>query len=339
MGKNARDGGPCAIGLLAGGLGLAVGVLFAGCRATAEPLPGHQGIVELEERAIAAEVAGRVDDVAVRRGDRVEAGDLLVALDDSLARRSLDVRRAEVEVARADLTLLQAGSRREDIASIAAQVRAAQAGERSAQRGAGRARELFATGALPQAELDRSEAELSRATGERQSLEAKLGALARGARPEELARAAARTEAAERAVALEVERLERAEVRALIRGTVTDVLVEPGELAAVGTPIATVADVDHPYVDVFVPQGELGGIAVGSPATVRVDATRDASTGRVEWIAPRTEFTPRFVFSPRERPNLVVRVRVRVDDPGRVLHAGVPAFVEIASDAPPPAAP
>lgn len=330
----ARGWGRAAV--VAGGV-VAAGVL-SGCRASAEPLPGHQGIVELEERAVAAEVAGRVDDVAVQRGDVVEAGDLLVALDDSLARRSLDVRRAEVEVARADLTLLQAGSRREDVASLAAQVRAAQAGERAAQRSAARTRELFAAGALPQAELDRAEAELSRVTGERQSLEARLGALARGARPEELARAAARTEAAERAVALEEERVDRAEVRALLGGTVTDVLVEPGELAAVGSPIATIADVDHPYVDVFIPQGDLGGVVVGSSAAVRVDALPGALAGRVEWIAPRTEFTPRFVFSPRERPSLVVRVRVRIDDPKRSLHAGVPAFVEIATT-PLPAAP
>jgi hypothetical protein len=49
----------------------------------------------------------------------------------------------------------------------------------------------------------------------------------------------------------------------------------------------------------------------------------------VEDIARRTEFTPKFLFSERERPNLVVRVKIRVEDPGERLHAGVPAFVVI----------
>ena len=49
----------------------------------------------------------------------------------------------------------------------------------------------------------------------------------------------------------------------------------------------------------------------------------------MEHIASQTEFTPRFLFSPRERPNLVVRVRVRIEDPEERLHAGVPAFVTI----------
>jgi hypothetical protein len=47
----------------------------------------------------------------------------------------------------------------------------------------------------------------------------------------------------------------------------------------------------------------------------------------VERINSKAEFTPRFLFSERERENLVIRVRVRIDDREHVLRAGVPAFV------------
>ena len=49
-------------------------------------------------------------------------------------------------------------------------------------------------------------------------------------------------------------------------------------------------------------------------------------------IGRRTEFTPKFLFSDRERPNLVLRVRIRVHDPERRLRAGLPAFVTIEDD-------
>jgi hypothetical protein len=49
----------------------------------------------------------------------------------------------------------------------------------------------------------------------------------------------------------------------------------------------------------------------------------------VESVSPDTEFTPKFLFSDRERPHLVVRVRVRVEDPQRRLHSGVPAFAQV----------
>jgi multidrug resistance efflux pump len=102
-------------------------------------------------------------------------------------------------------------------------------------------------------------------------------------------------------------------LRALASGVVTDVQMEPGEVVAAGTPVATVADVDHPFADVFVPQGRMGAVRLRAPARLRVDAFPTSFPGRVEHVAEQTEFTPRYLFSPRERPNLVVRVRVRVD--------------------------
>jgi HlyD family secretion protein len=97
----------------------------------------------------------------------------------------------------------------------------------------------------------------------------------------------------------------------------------------VGQPIVTVADTEHPYADVFVPQGDLGGIRVGAVARARVDSLRGEIAGRVERVFRKTEFTPRYIFSRDERQNLVVRVRVRFDDTKRVLHAGVPLFARI----------
>jgi HlyD family secretion protein len=109
-----------------------------------------------------------------------------------------------------------------------------------------------------------------------------------------------------------------------------DVHVKVGEMVAPGTPALTIADLDHPFVDAFVPQGRIAGVVVGGAARVRVDGVPRALSGAVEHVFPRTEFTPRFLFSEDERPNLVIRVRVRVRDPQHVLHAGLPAFVTLA---------
>jgi HlyD family secretion protein len=131
-------------------------------------------------------------------------------------------------------------------------------------------------------------------------------------------------------LALEQERLARYTLKANVAGEAVDVEVKAGEMATVGTSAITLADTGHPYVDVFVPQAELAGIRAGTKAAVRVDASSAPLDSAVEYVASETEFTPKFLFSPRERPNLVVRVRVRVEDPERRLHAGVPAFARIA---------
>jgi len=305
---------------------LGAAVLVAGCR-TGTTLPdGYQGVVEYDDRVIAFEVPGRVAHVDVARGDRVVAGQPLAELDDTLQRLTCDARREDVAAAQADLTLLLAGTRREDVASLADDLRGASSAEDLARKTLERSSALVHDGALPQADLDKSTTELQRAEFERKSLEQRLSALKHGARPEELARGRARVDQARSVLALEEERLARFTLHAPTAGEVLDRQVLAGELAGVGTAAVTIADTTHPYVDVFVPQGEIDGVHPGAKATVRVDATSAPFPASVEAVGQETEFTPKFLFSERERPNLVVRVRLRVDDPERRLHSGVPAF-------------
>jgi HlyD family secretion protein len=300
-----------------------------GCRDGAPARSAYQGIVEMEQRVLAFEVAGRITTLAVDRGDRVEVNALVARLDDSLERQALAARAGDLAVARAQADLVTSGSRAEDVRAMQAQVAAARAGEARLSQDLARADKLAAAGAQTPAAVDDLSARLRQATAEREALDARLLALRRGARPSERAGADARAEAAAAAVRLEEARLAKYELRAPAAGSVVDRHVLSGEVVNAGGPVVTIADTRHPYVDVFVPETEIAGITVGAAAVVRTDAMPAGLAGKVERIAQRTEFTPKFLFSERERGNLVIRVRVRVADPGESLHAGVPAFVDI----------
>jgi HlyD family secretion protein len=103
--------------------------------------------------------------------------------------------------------------------------------------------------------------------------------------------------------------------------------VKVGEMVAPGAPAVTLADLSHPYVDVFVPEARMPEVRMNQAVSVKVDGMNKSLPGKVEHVYTRTEFTPRYLFSATERPNLEVRVRVRIDDAEKALHAGVPAFV------------
>lgn len=311
-------------------LPVAFGVGLAGCHRPPPQPPGFQGVVEYEERVVSFEAAGTVLHVAVKRGDRVEKGAVLAALDDRLEVLARAARAGEADVAQADLVLVEAGARKEDVGALAAQLEAAKSTSSLLAKTAERAHALYDKGSLPLSDLERIDADLARSKAEVASLNNKLAALQKGPRAEEIARAKTRVGASLATVSLADEKIKRYVAKTLVSGTVLDVHVDPGELAGVGSPVATIADTTHPYVDVFVPQKDLGGVKVGNGATLRVDASSKPYSGKVEWISPRTEFTPRYLFSEKERANLVVRVRVRIDDPAAELHAGVPGFVEIA---------
>jgi HlyD family secretion protein len=306
--------------------------LLGSCAKAAPPTPpGFQGVVEFEERVFGFELPGRVTRVEVVEGDRVGPDALIAELDSAIQRSSRAAHEAEVAAAKSNIAVARAGARGEEIRSMEARVRAAKAHEDLITKNLSRDRVLAQTGVIAQSVVDNQEGELARAIAERQSIEQSVALLKRGGRREDIQAAESRAEAAASALAMDDLRIARHELKAVGTGTVLDVHVEPGEVVAAGSPVVTVADTLHPYVDVFVPQARAAGVKLKAPAKIRVDALQAALTGHVEFISPRTEFTPRFLFSEQDRPNLVVRVRVRIDDGKEQLLSGLPAFVTFAT--------
>jgi HlyD family secretion protein len=315
--------------------------LLSGCgRARAAESYPYQGVIELDEVTLSFEAGGRIERVLFDEGDRVTHGAIVASLDDDLLQAERLTQAREAEAQRAQAALTDAGARREDVAVLDARARAARATEQLLEKNLARERTLFQQNVVPEASVDQLEAELARARAERESAEAQTASLRKGARREERTGATARAEAADAHLSLTDQRIARMVLRSPLAATVLDVHVESGEVAAAGMPIMTLGDTLRPHVDVFVPQAEIGGIAVGGKAEVRVDSEPAALPGRVEHIARELEFTPRFVFSERERAALVARVRIRIDDARERLHAGTPAFVSIPrkSAAPAPSA-
>jgi HlyD family secretion protein len=297
------------------------------CQSGKAPSLGrYQGVVELDERVLAFELGGRVVKMAVERGDSVRPDEEIARVDDTLEETARDARHAEVDVAKSQVSLLEAGARPEEIRSIAARVRSIKTTEALLAKNLEREKTLLARGVSSQSAVDELETKLNATIADRQSVEQQLKGLQRGARKQELDGAKSRVVAAEKGLVLQSEKVERHALHAPNEGVVLDVHVEPGEVVAPGTPVVTLGDTKHPYADVFVPVGDLDGIRVGTKAGVRVDSSREVFRSEVEHISRRTEFTPRYLFSERERPSLVVRVRLRIEDPEQKLHAGVPAF-------------
>ena len=311
----------------------AAGLILCACACTrSAPAPEYQGVVELHERVLSFEVSGRVKELRVRRGERVEAGQVLAVLDDSMERPQREAKAAEAQAADAQLDLLKAGARAEEIRAAEAQLRGATAAEEAARDAFERTRKLSSEGTVPASRLEETKGQADRTRAERQAAEERLQALRAGARSQEVRAAIARSSQAHAALEAADARLARFVLRSEIGGTILDTHVEPGEVAQPGTPIATVGETRRPYLDVFVPQGEVGDLRVSARAEVRVDALPDERfQGTVEMIGRSLEFTPRFLFSDKERPNLVVRVRIDLQDPKERLHAGVPAFARFAS--------
>jgi len=291
---------------------------------------------------VAPEVGGRVLELPVVEGDRIKKGDLIATLDTRDA--DLALRRAEAERTQADaqLRLLLAGSRPEDIGQAQAQ-EAAAAGDVSAAASELAAAEadfqrfekLLQSNSGSQKQRDdaatRRDVARDRLASARSRESAAREAVARlrsGARREEVDAARARVAVIDAQIASIQKGKADATVLAPIDGVISERLLDPGEMAAPRAPIVTLTDLDHAWAEVFVDEPQVPRLRLGQPATVITDSGNRLS-GKVSFISTKAEFTPRNVQTAEDRSKLVYRVKIAVDNRQGILKQGMPVEAEI----------
>jgi HlyD family secretion protein len=115
-------------------------------------------------------------------------------------------------------------------------------------------------------------------------------------------------------------------IRAPLDGVVTAKLVESGEYVNAGTGVVVVSDITHPWLTVFVGGDDLPKVKVGDVARVVTDARGDKGReGRISYVSPTAEFTPRNVQTRDERSKLVYRVKILLDNRDGTFKPGMPA--------------
>lgn len=325
-------------------VGLAL-VAAAACRET-EPsnTVRASGHVEATEVQVSGEVGGRIVELRVDEGDRVARGDLVLRLDTRDIELQVARARAERAGAEAQVRLLQAGSRPEDIrqaeaqvASAVAEVAALDAELKNAETDLQRFESLLQANAGTARQRDEAKARVDvlreRERGARDRVRAAEEAVARlraGARPQEIEAARARVAGVDAQIAILEKAIADASVMAPATGVVTQKLADAGEVVAPRMPLLVVTDLDHAWANVFVPEPVMPRVKLGQAATLFTDAGGPGIQGKVTYISPQAEFTPRNVQTADERSKLVYRIKVTVDNSAGVLKQGMPVDAELA---------
>jgi HlyD family secretion protein len=306
------------------------------------------GQVEATDVQVAAQVGGRLIELRVDEGDRVKAGDLVARLDAADAELALARARAERDQSDAQLRLLVAGARVEDIrqadaqaATADAEVRAVEVELASAQADVDRFEALLASNSGSRKQRDdavtRRDSARERLRGARDHVRAAREVVARlraGARREEVEGARARVAAAAAQIAIWEKAITDATVTAPVSGIVTEKLADKGELLQPRAPVVVVTDLDHAWANVYVDEPVVPRLRLGQAATVFTDAGGPGIPGTVSYIASKAEFTPRNVQTADDRSKLVYRVKISVSNTNGVLKTGMPVEAEIPFDAP-----
>jgi HlyD family secretion protein len=288
------------------------------------------GTIEAVEVDVAAKVGGQIEERAVDEGDRVKPGDKLAVIDH--ANLDIELRQAEagVDLARAQLVLLRKGARSEDIEQAEAALRQAEANLQVAGDDARRMRELAKTGSVTPKQRDDAEARLTVAQAQQAAAAEALRKVRRLSRPEEIQAGEARLAQSVAAVDLLKKTISDCTVIAPAGGIVTRKAVEKGELVSPGSTIVTISELDSVYVMIYVTAKELGRVRLGDTVDVRIDSFPGrAFPGKVTYISPEAEFTPKNIQTKEDRVKLVFGVKVEIENREGLLKPGLPADATI----------
>jgi HlyD family secretion protein len=304
----------------------ATAILGVACRNATDNGAIHaSGHIEATDVRLAATVGGRLLEAPFEEGDVVTAGVVVARLETLDAEHLRAQARATAEAADAQLRLLLAGTRAEDLRRAEDQLAQAQAELDAARRDFDRLDGLAERGTAT--EKSRDDAATRQEVAERAVAAARsqVDKLVAGPRRQEIEAARAQRAAAEAAVAAAEQKIVDATVLSPIDGVLTTRVAEPGEVLAPGATIAVLTDLARPWLTVWIDEPNLSRVALGQTAVVAVDGSDRTFEGTVSFISPVAEFTPKNVQTPDERAKLVFRVKVQLDNDEGIFKPGMPA--------------
>ena len=307
---------------------LAAGLMVAGCGDRADG--AFQGYVEGEFVNVGAPLGGRLERLAVQRGDVVAAGAPLYALDAVSEVAAEQEAQAQLAAAQARLEDLKLGRRPPEQAVTQAQVAQAEAELQRATTQAARDEAQLRIGGIAQAQLDDSRLALAAARARLAQMQSELAVDRLPGRADQIKAQAAAVDAARAALAQAVWRREQKAVLATQSGEVTDTLFRLGEWVPAGSPVVRMLPPQNVTVRFFVPETVVGSLAAGRAVAIRCDGCGAEIPATLSYIATQAEFTPPVIYSNETRSKLVFMVEARpAADAARRLRPGQPVAVTL----------
>jgi HlyD family secretion protein len=307
----------------------AAALLLAACNRSGSPT--LQGYVEGEFVRVAAPFAGTLVELQTARGQQVQPGTPLFALEaenEDAARREAE---QQLRKAEAQLEDLRKGKRPSEIDQARAQLSQAEVAATFSEKELQRQLDLVKKGFVSQSAADQARTTRDRDRDHVTELKNALTTVELGARPDEIRAAEHEAAAAKESLAQADWKLRQRTVASSVAGIVNDTLFARGEWVPAGAPVVSVLPPANVKARFFVPQAQLGAVQMGQAVKLACDGCGAPIEARVSFIAPQAEFTPPVIYSKDNRAKLVFMVEARPNsaaDAAR-LHPGQPVDVTL----------
>jgi HlyD family secretion protein len=287
------------------------------------------GNVDIRQVDLGFRVAGRIAAMQFEEGDVVKAGDLMARLDDRSYNDEVNAAEAQLSQQAATLAKLVRGPRPAEIEQARASVAERKANMERAQQTFDRTQALQASGAVAQASLDDARTALEAARAAMDAASQALRLLEQGSRVEDIEAARASVEMSKARLGAAQTSLADTHLLAPSDGVILSRVREPGAIVSPADVVYTLSLTKPVWVRAYVDEAHLGNVVPGMEVEVKSDGNAPPRRGRIGFVSPVAEFTPKSVETPNLRTDLVYRLRITLDDADSGLRQGMPVTVRL----------
>ena len=229
-----------------------------------------QGEVEATQFKVSSKLAGRVQEIAVKKGQKVQKGDLIFSIESPEVNAKMDEAVAARLAASAQNRKAINGAQEEDIAAAYSLYVKAEAAAQFAEKSFERIQNLFESGVVPAQQRDEVETKMKAARETAIAAKAQWQKAEKGAREEDKATAAAMVQRADAAIKQVQAYLDETTIYSGAGGEVSGINVEAGELVNTGFPVVTLINLDDVWVTLFVREDLLNDFKMGSTFKAKI---------------------------------------------------------------------
>ena len=250
-----------------------------------------QGEIETTQFRVSSKIPGRIDSIAVRKGQKVAKGDFLFSIKSPEIEAKLQQATAARNAAQAQSQKAQNGAQKEDVYAAYSIYLKAEAAARLYEKTYTRVESLFNDGVVPEQKKDETETQMKAARETANAAKSVWEKAQKGARPEDKISAAELVNQAEGAIAEVEAYLAETRIMASASGEVSNILAENGELVPTGFPVVTILKLTDNWATFFVRENLLVDIDMGTEIKVVIPAIGDQEVlMEINYISPMADF-------------------------------------------------
>lgn len=289
-----------------------------------------QGNVDIRQVNLGFRVSGRIQEMRFEEGDEVHKGDVIALLDPGPNQDQVNLAKAQLASAEANLTKLQNGNRPQEIEQSRAQLELSKANLTNAELVFKRQSDLAKTNVISKQDYDNAVATRDINRAQVAAAQASCELMRAGFRSEDIAAGRAQFDNARANLENAERNLSDCNLLAPSDGTIVTRALEPGAIVAAGTTAYSLCLFSPVWIRAYIDEKSLGRIYPGMRARVYTDTNPGKPyDGQIGFISPIAEFTPKTVETRELRADLVFRLRVIVQNPDRYLRQGMPVTVKL----------